>query len=138
MNGIMLYRSRYGATKQYAEWIGDDLQLPVIDPEMIDMRLLATCNFLLIGTSVYNGELLLKDWLQENEHLLKHKKLFFFIVCAPNPDESKHHQIIAGNIPSELLRSSTNIAFLPGRLEEIDAVRRDNIADLVRTVLLWM
>ena len=60
MNGLVLYRSRYGATKQYADWIGAELRLPVIDPERVDEQLLTTCDFLLIGTSVYLGELLLK------------------------------------------------------------------------------
>jgi len=115
MNGLVLYRSRYGATRQYADWIGSALRLPVIDPDRIDERLLSTCDFLLIGTSVYVGDLLLKAWLKENEHHLKYKKLFFFIVCAPDPDASKHRQIMVDNIPSALLRPSTDIFFLPGR-----------------------
>jgi len=115
MNGIVLYKSRYGATRQYADWIAADLRLPVIDPERIDERLLTACDFLLIGTSVYNGELTLKAWLKENEHLLKHKKMLIFIVCAPSPDVSKHGQIIMDNVPGTLLRPSTDIFFLPGR-----------------------
>jgi hypothetical protein len=115
MNGIVLFRGRYGATKQYADWIGLDLRLPVIDPEMMDERLLENCEFLLIGTSVYNGDLLLRSWLKENERLLRHKKLFFFIVCAPAPDESRHGQVIMDNIPGALLRPSTDVFFLPGR-----------------------
>jgi len=115
MNGIVLYKSRYGATRQYADWIGADLRLPVIDPERIDEKLLAACDFLLIGTSVYNGDLLLKTWLRGSTHHLKDKKLFFFIVCAPSPDVNRHGQIIMDNIPSDLLRPTTDIFFLPGR-----------------------
>ena len=36
MNGLVLYRSRNGATRQYADWIGTALRLPVIDPERVD------------------------------------------------------------------------------------------------------
>ncbi|MBN8856117.1 MAG: hypothetical protein BGO55_16365 [Sphingobacteriales bacterium 50-39] len=115
MNGLVLYKSRYGATRQYADWIATDLRLPVIDPERIDERLLAASDFLLIGTSVYNGDLLLKTWLRGNTHQLEQKKLFFFIVCAPSPDVSKHGQIIMDNIPGALLRPSTDVFFLPGR-----------------------
>jgi hypothetical protein len=146
MNGIVLYRSRYGATKQYADWIGTDLRLPVIDPERVDEQLLAACDFLLIGTSVYVGELLLKAWLKGNERHLKHKKLFFFIVCAPTPDVSKHGSIIMDNLPSPLLRPSTDIFFLPGRWIPDDpaqkevfsqngnAVRKEHIAGLLEAV----
>lgn len=115
MNGIVIYKGRYGATRQYADWIGADLRLPVIDPERIDEKLLAACDFLLIGTSVYNGDLLLKTWLRGNEHHLQHKKLFFFIVCAPSPDVSRHGQVIRDNVPGALLRPATDIFFLPGR-----------------------
>jgi menaquinone-dependent protoporphyrinogen IX oxidase len=164
MNGIVLYRSRYGATRQYADWIGADLRLPVIDPEMINDRLLAGCDFLLIGTSVYLGDLLLRAWLKANKHRLEHKKLFFFIVCAPSPDVTRHGQIIMDNIPGDLLRPSTDIVFLPGRWifsqlsptdgrvlkekaqtetdpakkqvlsQDSDAVKKENISELLEAV----
>ena len=146
MNGIVLYRSRNGATRQYADWIGTALRLPVIDPERVDAQLLAACDFLLIGTSVYYGELTLRDWLKENVPRLVHKKLFFFIVCAPSPDVSKHGQIIMDNVPGALLRPSTDIFFLPGRWipdnpaskevssQDIDAVKKENIAGLLEAV----
>jgi len=146
MNGIVLYRSRYGATKQYADWIGTALRLPVIDPERVDEQLLATCDFLLIGTPIYTGELLLKAWLKENVLHLRHKKLFFFIVCAPSPDVSKHGQVIMDNLPSPLLRPSTDIFFLPGRWilddpalkealsKDSDGVKKENIGGLLEAV----
>jgi len=164
MNGIVLYRSRYGATRQYADWIAADLRLPVIDPERIDERLLSASDFLLIGASVYNGDLSLKTWLRGNTHHLEHKKLFFFIVCAPSPDVNKYGQIIMDNIPGALLRPSTDIFFLPGRWifsdlspsdrralmekalaesdptkkaalsQDIDAVKKENVAGLLEAV----
>ncbi len=163
MNGIVLYKSRYGATRQYADWIGGDLRLPVIAPERMDEKLLAACDFLLIGASVYNGELLLKDWLEENEHRLSNKKLFLFIVCAPTPDVGKHHQIILDNIPRSIW-DVADIVFLLGRWilrdlsltdsrtleqkartendpvkrdalsQDNDAVKKKNIDGLLRTV----
>jgi len=167
MNGIVLYKGRYGATRQYADWIGVELRLPVIDPERIDEKLLAACDFLLIGTSVYNGDLLLKTWLRGNEHHLKHKKLFFFIVGAPSPDVRRHGQIIMDNVPSALLRPTTDIFFLPGRWilsklspsdrralkekalaeddpakkevlsQDNDAVRKENLAGLLKAVMTF-
>jgi hypothetical protein len=167
MNGIVLYRSRYGATKQYADWIGGALRLPVIDPERMDERLLATCDFLVIGAPVYIGEVLLKTWLCMYEDQLKHKKLFFFIVCAPSPDASKYRQIMVDNIPGAFLRPSTDIFFLPGRWilgnlsptddrvlrekalaeedpakraalsQDSDAVRKENNADLLAAVRVF-
>lgn len=146
MNGVVLYRSRYGATRQYADWIGAELRLPVVDPERVDEKLLEACDFLLVGTSVYHGELLLKAWLKASEHLLIQKKLVFFIVCAPSPDVSKQGPTIMDNIPGTLLRPSTDIFFLPGRwmveqhgrneayLQDCDGVRTENLAGLLDCV----
>ena len=29
MKGLIIFKGKYGATRQYAGWIGDELQLPV-------------------------------------------------------------------------------------------------------------
>jgi len=133
MNGLVLYKSKYGATRQYADWIGSDLKLPVIDPERMDDKLLTACAFLLIGASVYNGELLLKDWLNNNQQRLSDKRLFLFIVCAPSRDVGSHHQVIIDNIPRSIW-TAADIVFLPGRLDNEDAVKKEHTAPLLKTV----
>jgi len=138
MNGIVLYKSRYGATQQYADWIAETLRLPVIDPERFDDRILAVCDFLLIGSSVYFGQLLIKDWLKKNEQYLKGKKLFLFIVYAPSPDGDKQDQIIQDNIP-DAVRAAADIVFLPGRwitqtIFLMDGVKKENIEGLLMAV----
>ncbi len=127
MNGVVVYNSRYGATQQYAEWIGAGLKIPVIDPERLDDRVLAACDFLLIGTSVYIGKMLIKDWLRKNEQHLRNKKLFVFVVCSAYSDVEKQQQIVKDNIP-EGIRASSDIFFLPGRLSIKNLSLMDGLA----------
>ena len=53
MKGIVIYKGKYGATKQYAKWIGGELGLPVEDSKDIMENELSYFDFLLIGSGVY-------------------------------------------------------------------------------------
>lgn len=115
MNGVVVYKSRYGTTQQYAEWVRDELRIPMIDPERLDDRVLSVCDFLLIGTPVYMGKMLIRDWLGQNEQRLRGTRLFLFIVCTYFSDVEKQRVMIKDNIPDGLL-ASCEVCFLPGRL----------------------
>ncbi len=62
--GAIIYRSKYGSTQQYAEWLGDRLNLPVFDPTTITPQQLANYDYLLIGSPIYIGKMLIRKWLQ--------------------------------------------------------------------------
>ena len=114
-DGVLVYKSRYGTTLQYAEWIKKELRIPKIDPERLDSSILAACDFLVIGAPVYQGEMLIRDWLWLNQPRLSAKRLFFFIVCLHFTDAEKRRQMIADNIPGSLL-AACEFHFVPGRV----------------------
>jgi menaquinone-dependent protoporphyrinogen IX oxidase len=116
MKGIIIYKGKYGATKQYANWLGEALALSVRTPETFAARQFADSDFIIIGSSVYIGALGLRTWLQDNANLLKTKKLFLFIVCAtPAAEKEKIDVIIRSNVP-DCLRQQCEIHVLPGRV----------------------
>jgi menaquinone-dependent protoporphyrinogen IX oxidase len=116
MKGIIIYRGKYGATQQYAIWLGQELQLPVTTSEEVNQSDLSVYDFVIIAASVYVGKWLLRDWLKERLNMLRNKKLFLFIVCGtPSSERQKQENIIKANIPNNLLEKS-GIFFLPGRL----------------------
>ena len=114
-DGVLIYKSRYGATQQYAEWIKKELRIPMIDPERLDEQVFSACDFLIIGTPVYMGEMLIKEWLWQNEQRLRSKRLILFVVCTHYADKEKQEAMINDNIPAGLL-ASCHFHFLPGRL----------------------
>jgi len=114
--GAILYSSRYGATRQYAEWLAEELKWPLLKAESITTQDLASYDTLLIGSSVYIGKLLVKSWLKSHEPALRNKDLLFFIVCGTPASERQQQETIARtNILNNLLRKG-NVFFLPGRL----------------------
>ena len=116
MKGIVIYKGKYGATKQYAKWIGWELGLPVADSKDIKENELSYYDFLLIGTSVYIGKLQIQKWLKDNIAYLHGKKIFLFQVAATPPEEKEKRQAYnRASIPEEILKNC-EFYFLPGRM----------------------
>jgi len=129
MKSIVIYKGKYGATARYAEWLGNTLQIPVVDAENIARENLGAFDCVVMGSSVYIGKLQLKSWIKENQSYLEEKALYLFIVCGTPPDQKAVLQkIVNDNVPPEI-RERCKIYFLPGR------VIRKNISAIDRLLL---
>lgn len=125
MKSVILYKGKYGATRQYAEWLGAELDLPVMTPENLPERDLKMNDLVIIGSSVYAGRLLIGSWLKKNAGILKNKKLLLFVVCG-NGSPKEREKIIKQNIPDGFL-DPDNIFFLPGRLVQSKLSWKDRL-----------
>jgi menaquinone-dependent protoporphyrinogen IX oxidase len=125
--GALIYSSRYGATRQYAEWIGQQLQIPLMDVDELYPRELDGFDYLVLGTSVYIGKMLIKGWLRDHSAELQDKQLVLFVVCGtPSSERPKQEQIVRDNVPKGLIPME-NIFFLPGRLTIRDLTWKDRL-----------
>ena len=116
MKGIVLYKGKYGTTAQYASWIAEALYLPMADIEHADAGQIAKYDYVIIGSSVYVGKMLIKNWLRKNETQLCDKKILFFVVCATTDREKEQQDtIINENVPESLIKAS-EFFFLAGRV----------------------
>jgi menaquinone-dependent protoporphyrinogen IX oxidase len=115
MKGVIIYNGKYGATAQYAEWLSESLSLPIIAPENNTVQV-EKSDFVIIGTSIYIGKFVMKDWIENNVAMLNDKKVFIFVVTGtPLDQQEKLNEYIHANIPQEI-KNSSEIFFLPGRL----------------------
>jgi menaquinone-dependent protoporphyrinogen IX oxidase len=116
MEGLIIYISKYGSTRQYANWLANELDIPVVAENQATEEQLLTAEYLVIGTSVFYGRLRIKKWLRKNEEKIRNKKLFLFIVNAAEPaEESKRTKFVRDSVPDEI-RAQCEVFFLPGRL----------------------
>jgi menaquinone-dependent protoporphyrinogen IX oxidase len=114
MQGAIVYKGKYGATRDYATLLSTALNLPVSNETLTGGQLLHA-DYLFIGSAVYAGRLSLRNWLARHQDFLKTKKLFFFIVCGtPAEETATTAKIIADNIPDFLQHNA--VFFLKGRL----------------------
>ena len=167
MKGIIIYKGRYGATKQYAEWLGEELKIPAFSAENVKEEI-SDYDFLIIGSSVYIGKLEIRNWLKRNLQSISKKKIFFFQVSATPPDETEKLESYLESAISKEMRQKMEICFLPGKfdiksmswmdrfllrmgarltkdpvakkemLTEYNHVRKENLANLIEKVKLFL
>jgi menaquinone-dependent protoporphyrinogen IX oxidase len=130
MKGVIIYKGKYGATRQYAEWLAEELKFIIVDPKNCENELKSS-NLVILGSSVYIGKLQLTDWLQAYADLLKGKKLVLFIVCGtPAHEKEKLESYVRASVPPGI-RQQCQIYFLPGRLIQKKLSLKDKF-------MLWM
>ena len=116
MKGLVIYKGKYGATKQYAMWIGQELQLPVASADRFHIDELPKYDYFLLGSSVYIGKLEIKDWLKKNFTVLQNKKIFFFQVAgSPVEQIEKRESYNKASLPPDILQK-IQFYYLPGRM----------------------
>jgi menaquinone-dependent protoporphyrinogen IX oxidase len=117
MKGLVIYKGKYGATKQYAMWIGQELKLAVASADRFPVDQLANYDYFILGSSVYIGKLEIRNWLTRNLALLGNKKLFFFqVAAAPVEEREKRESFNRSSIPEDLLKKM-KVFYLPGRMK---------------------
>jgi menaquinone-dependent protoporphyrinogen IX oxidase len=117
MKGIIIYKGKYGATRQYAEWLGSALGFSVFSAGQETKEELAAADYILLGSSIYIGKLQIREWLEKNGTLLADKKVYLFIVAGtPSNERSKLEGYYKTNVPPDLQRR-TRCYFLTGKLE---------------------
>jgi len=116
MKGLVIYKGKYGATKQYAMWIGQELQLPVASADRFHIDELPKYDYFILGSSVYIGKLEIKDWLKKNFNVLQNKKIFFFQVAgSPVEQIEKRQSYNKASLPPSILKKA-QFYYLPGRM----------------------
>ena len=116
MKGIIIYKGKYGATEQYAKWLGEELNLAVKTSGEIHGAELNEYDLFLIGTSVYIGKLQIQKWLKNNLPFVKGKKIFLFQVAGSPPTDIKERQSYnQACIPASILDQCESY-FLHGKM----------------------
>ena len=116
MKGLVVYKGKYGATKQYATWIGQELRLPVASADRFPVDELPNYDYFILGSSVYIGKLEIKEWLKKNFKALQNKKIFFFQVAAsPIEQIEKREGYNKASLPS-IMVEKIQFYYFPGRM----------------------
>ena len=116
MKGLVIYKGKYGATKQYAMWIGQELQLSVASADRFPVDELPKYDYFILGSSVYMGQLEIKNWLKKNFKILQNKRIFFFQVAGSPPEQSeKRESYNKASLSADILKK-IQFYYLPGRM----------------------
>jgi len=115
MNAIIIYQGKYGATEQYAHWLGTALNVNYLNARDITPAYLRGHNTVILGSSVYVGKLVIAKWLHDNAGALTGKKIFLFIVCGTTANDAAEKQRLIANNLDAAMQVATQVFFVPGR-----------------------
>lgn len=102
MNGVILYQSKYGATKKYAEWLSQETGFPVIETKKAKIDEIQNCDVVILGGGIYASGIAGLSFLRKNLDALKEKKLAVFCVGASPYEEAAFQEIVRHNMRDQL------------------------------------
>ncbi len=78
MNGIVIYKTKYGSTKQYALWIGEELGFKVVESKEITIDELEKYDTIIYGGGLYAEVINGASLITKNINRLKDKKIAIY------------------------------------------------------------
>mgnify|MGYP001592146584 CR=1 FL=1 len=88
MKTIVIYKSKTGFTKKYAEWIAEALSADVFNVSKVDINVVAGYDTVIYGGSLYAVGIIGVKYITQNLDKLKGKKVVVFATGAsPSSDE---------------------------------------------------
>ena len=102
MSGIIIYKSKYGATKKYAEWLSEATGFPCVSTKEADIDEASKCDTIILGGGVYASGIACTSYLKKNIGKLKGKKILVFTCGASPYDKTAVDAVIDMNMKDEL------------------------------------
>ena len=114
VSGIIVYRSSYGSTKQYAEWIHDETGFPVFESR--DDSIPWDADTVVIGCPIIANKPTLLGWMQKHWHQLKRKNVILFTTSGADPATEPVKEWIDKALPATM-KDHVAVFPLAGRFE---------------------
>lgn len=100
--GIILYQSKYGATKKYAEWLQEATNFECVETKKADIKKIQEYDIIILGGGVYASGIAGLSFLKKNIQCLKDKKIVIFCVGASPYDAETFAAGCEHNLKDEL------------------------------------
>lgn len=114
LRGAILFMGKFGATRQYAEWIAEATKLPLFDLDKEEPDF-TKYDFYILGSSIYIGQLYLRNWLKEHWDIMKKKPALLFSVSGSPAGHPDLEQALDVSLTPEM-REKLDYVPLRGRL----------------------
>jgi len=116
---LIAYQSKYGSTKQYAEWIQQDTEGDLVSIENGDKPDLTRYDIIIIGGSVRVGNIVIAPFIKDHWSVMKEKRVILFTTSATPPQHPKIQSIYEKSLPEEI-RKEIKYFPLHGRISGKD------------------
>ena len=96
--GIIIYQSKYGATKKYADWLGEMTGFSRVTVAKVSLQEVLPCETIIFCGAIYASGISGLTFLNKNAERLKDKKIFVFCVGASPYDEKAIAEVKEHNL----------------------------------------
>ena len=100
--GIIIYKSKYGAAKKYAQWLQRMAGFQCIKTRDAALKDILQYDIIVLCSSIYASGIAGLPFLKKNIDSLRDKKIAIFCVGASPHDESAFEEIKARNLTGNL------------------------------------
>lgn len=101
-NTVVIYQSKYGATKKYAEWLAEELACDIFETKKAAIEQIEKYNVIILGGGIYATGIAGISFLKKHYERLKNKKIIVFAVGASPYDEKAMAALKEHNFKIEL------------------------------------
>ncbi len=109
--GIIIYQSKYGATKKYANWLAELTGFDIIETPKATLHNIKQYETILLCGGIYASGIAGLSFLKKHSAQLSGKKIAVFCVGASPYDEKAFHELKMHNLKNDL----SNIPLFYGR-----------------------
>lgn len=102
MKGIVLYTSKYGATKRYAEWIAEETGFDCMETKQAKIEDVKNYDAVILGGGIYASSIAGLSFLKKNIRQLQGKKIIVFCDGASPYEENAFRQIVEHSMKDDL------------------------------------
>ena len=123
---LIVYQSKYGSTRQYAEWLHRDIPSDLVDAEKGDKPEFSRYDAIVFGSYIRMGRIVIAPFIVENWGNVKGKKVILFTTSGIPPGHPNIRKIYDSGLPENIRRE---IKYFPlrGRILRKDLSFFDNM-----------
>lgn len=111
----IVYKSKYGATKKYAEWLSEDIKADLYLQDKCKIENIKEYDTIIYGGGIYASGIAGLSFIKKNYSKLKDKTIIIFAVGASPYDEKAFNQLKEHNLSGEL--ESIKLFYLRGMFD---------------------
>lgn len=124
---VVIYESRYGSTRRYAEWIAEALSCSFFEKDIFDPEDFSNYDVIIYGGGLYAGKVNGIKLLTKNWPLIKDRHIILFTCGVADPEIPEN---------AAQIRQSLSKVLTPEMMEQIHLFHLQGAIDYSRLSLL--
>ncbi|KZL92266.1 flavodoxin domain-containing protein [Clostridium magnum] len=133
MKAIVIYKSKTGFAKKYAEWIAEELSADIFDVSKVNIKMLEPYDVVIYGGSLYAVGINGIQWITKNLDKLENKKVIVFATGASPARQEVIEEIKNKNFTSDQQKKIQFFYFRGG----FDYSKLKPFDKMLMTILKW-